>query len=160
MKKTKHLILLLTSLLLLLAACNPSPEPSQEYLRPLNIFIPTKTFQGQPHIDVVRNVTTGDTFTVSLEIPIQKSTEETIVPKESFNIWPEIAETSNENILKQTDHNWIIPGVSFPPQDLLTIQTWTFEALKKGTATISIHNLPTESREKAEWTVTITINIR
>jgi predicted secreted protein len=70
--------------------------------------------------------------------------------------WPEIAQINDQDILKQTNHEFLSsnqPGVLGASGK----DTWTFKAIRKGTATISmIYSRPGEDVGK-EWAFQATI---
>ena len=71
--------------------------------------------------------------------------------------WSELAQISNQTVLKQTDHKYepaeeknIVGGASQ--------EVWTFKALNKGTTTVSMeYSRPGEGGEKGHWTFVATI---
>jgi len=113
------------------------------------ISISIDTFQNQPHIDAVMNAAVGEDLTVTLGSN----------PTTGFR-WSEFAEISDESVIKQVSHKFVGPGIDKPP-GTPGEEVWTFKALKKGTTTIFMeYGRPWEGGEKAEWTVTITANIK
>ena len=74
--------------------------------------------------------------------------------------WSEDAEISDETIVRQTSHIFIGPGIE-KPSGTPGEEVWTFEALKKGTTTISMeYSRPWIEEDASYRTVTITVNIR
>jgi inhibitor of cysteine peptidase len=67
-------------------------------------------------------------------------------------------EMSNENVLKEEDHDFDEPegdGVGAPG-----IEVWTFEAVGKGTTEVRMsYSQPWEGGEKEEWTYTVTVTV-
>ncbi len=113
------------------------------------ISISIDTFQNQPHIDAVMNAAVGEGLTVTLGSN----------PTTGFQ-WSEDAKISDESVIKQVSHKFMGPGIDKPP-GTPGEEVWIFEALKKGTTTISMeYSRPWEGGEKAEWTITITANIK
>ena len=74
----------------------------------------------------------------------------------------EPAEISNQTVLEQVDHNFIGPDSEPPPPPGTPGQeVWTFDALSKGTSTVSIdYSRPWEGGEKGEWTFTLTVIVK
>ena len=156
MKRVKWcLVLLLTGLLLFVGACGspdtslppdaPVPPTTPEPIGPdtviidepppssldvadypeyLDLSIGIDSIQSQEHFDAMMNGAVGDDFIVTLGSN----------PTTGFE-WS--AEISDETMLTQTDHRYepakeenIVGGAGE--------EVWTFEALKKGTATINM----------------------
>jgi inhibitor of cysteine peptidase len=76
--------------------------------------------------------------------------------------WLEEAQISDTTVLKQIDHEYIGPESEPPPPPGTPGQeVWKFEALKEGTATVSLeYSRPWEGGEKAEWTYTLTVTVK
>jgi len=71
--------------------------------------------------------------------------------------WPESAEISDQTVLRQTDHELVMPGPESPP-GTPGKEIWTFKALKAGESTISMEwSQPWEGGVKAEWTFDLTV---
>ena len=73
--------------------------------------------------------------------------------------WSEVAEINDRTVLKQRDHEYT------PPEGNLTgaagEETWTFQALKKGTTGITMeYSRPWEGGEQAEWTFNVTVTVK
>ena len=115
------------------------------------ISISIDTFQNQPHIDAVMNAAVGKELTVSLGSN----------PSTGFS-WSEFAEISDETVVQQTSHIYMDNEHETPPPlGTPGKEIWTLKALKKGTTTIFMeYGRPWEGGEKAEWTVTVTANIK
>lgn len=123
-----------------LFACSPTKQVSLE--------IPYDDFIEDEHFNWVANADVGDTVVVTLGSN----------PTTGFK-WPDIAQISNEGILKQTDHKFVSPEqtgvVGASGKDI-----WMFKAIKKGTTTISMdYSRPGEGGEKGEWTFRATITV-
>ena len=74
--------------------------------------------------------------------------------------WSESAQISDQTILQQTEHKFVPPEnkdvVGAPGKEV-----WTFKALKKGTAEVSMeYSRPWEGGEKATWTFTLTVVVK
>lgn len=95
------------------------------------------------------NVTTGNTFTVTL---CSNATT-------GFQ-WSESAQISDEAVVQQTGHEFVSPenkGLVGAPGE----EVWTFKALKKGTSTIALeYSRPWEGGEKGEWTLNLTVIVK
>lgn len=74
--------------------------------------------------------------------------------------WSATAEISDQGVLKQTGHQFVAPedtGMVGAPGE----EVWTFEALKKGTSTVSMeYSRPWESGEKAAQTFSLTVVVK
>ena len=74
--------------------------------------------------------------------------------------WPDIAQISNQEIVKQTDHKFVSPDQTAVP-GASGKDVWTFKALKTGPTTISMdYSQPWADGEKAEWTFIATIIVK
>jgi inhibitor of cysteine peptidase len=73
--------------------------------------------------------------------------------------WKEEAEISDASVVKQTKHQYIAPTgdkVGAAGQE-----KFTFQALKPGSATIYLeYSRPWEGGEQAEWTCTLTVDVK
>jgi inhibitor of cysteine peptidase len=73
--------------------------------------------------------------------------------------WSGQAQVSDNTVMKQTGHEYVIPNsetMGAPGKEI-----WTFETLKKGTTTISMeYNRPWEGGEKAEWTYKLAVTVK
>lgn len=114
----------------------------------VSLEISYEDFIKDKHFNWVVNTDVGYTVVVTLGSN----------PTTGFK-WPDIAQISNSDILKQTDHKFVPPGqagvVGASGKD-----TWHFEAVKKGTTTILMDYVrPWESEEESEWTFRATITV-
>ena len=67
-------------------------------------------------------------------------------------------EMSNDNVLKEEDHDFEEPKGDVPRA--AGIEVWTFEAVEKGTAEVSMeYSQPWEGGLKEEWIYTITVTV-
>lgn len=75
-------------------------------------------------------------------------------------LWVESAQISDLTVIQQTSHKFVPPeetGVAGAAGK----EIWTFEALKKGTSTISMeYSRPWEGGEKGEWTFVLTVTVK
>lgn len=73
--------------------------------------------------------------------------------------WMEEAQISDTGVLEQVKHEYMAP--SGTKVGAAGTEKFTFRALKQGTATISLeYSRDWEGGEKAEWTCTLTINVK
>ena len=74
--------------------------------------------------------------------------------------WSETAQISDQSVLQQTDHRFVSPeaeGVAGAAGK----EVWTFNALKKGTSTVSVeYSRPWEGGEKGVWTFNLTVTVK
>jgi len=127
---------------------SPTDMDVSDYPSYTTISIPIEAFSDQPHIDAVMNAAVGEQLTVTLGSN----------PTTGFQ-WCEEAEISDESVVQQTRHISIGPGIDKPP-GTSGEEIWTFKALKKGTAIINLKYSRDWEEKDAEWTVTITANIK
>ena len=132
-------------LALSLMACSTS-EPGT-----VSWEVPIDNFMNQPHHSDQIEVPVGDILTLTLGSN----------PTTGFQ-WSEEALISDAGILKQTSHEFVGPDSDPPPPPGTPGQeVWTFEALKAGTATVSLeYSRPWEGGEKGEWTYTLTVIVK
>ena len=139
MKIKLILLCALLALSLSISACT-SKQPSLE--------ISCDEFMKDQHFTREVEVNTGDSVVVTL----------CSNPTTGFQ-WPELAQIDNQNVLKQTDHKYE------PPDEKNIVggagqEVWTFQALNKGTATVSMeYSRPGEGGEKGHWTFVATITV-
>jgi predicted secreted protein len=151
MKRVKwYLGLLLVSILLLVGGCGVTEEPPVSPVAPTSdISIPIEEFPNQPHIDVVMHAVVGEELTVTLGSN----------PTTGYQ-WSEVAEISDENVIKQISHKFVGPGIDKPP-GTPGEEVWTFKGLKKGTTTILLeYSRPWIEEDIGDWTVSITATIK
>jgi len=132
----------MTALLLCLFACSPKQA---------SVEVSCDDFTKSQNISKEVQVPVGDSFTVTL----------CSNPTTGFQ-WSESAQISDGTILKQTDHGFISPQSEPPPPPGTPGQeVWTFQALKKGEATVSMeYGRPWEGGEKGEWTFALTVVVK
>ena len=173
MKPILMLTIIVVSMLLVGGACGSSdylpppttiPEPItvepetdslpldvdvSDYPEYLDLSISIESIQNQEHFDAVMNGAVGKDLTVTLGSNPTTGAQ-----------WSEDAEISDESVVQQTSHIFIGPGIEKPP-GTSGEEVWTFEALKKGTATINMeYSRPWIEEDASYRTVTITVNIR
>ncbi len=144
MKSRLILLCTLLALSLSLFACT-SKQASLE--------ISCDEFMEGQHFTWEVEVNTGDSVTVTL----------CSNPTTGFQ-WTELAQISNETVLKQTDHKFVPPeakGDKPPAPGSAGQEVWTFKALEKGTSTVSLeYSRPWEGGEKGEWTFVATMVVK
>jgi len=73
--------------------------------------------------------------------------------------WTESPKNSDSSVLRQKEHKFISPDTNLP--GAAGKQTWSFEALKKGTTTILFeYSQPWEGGEKSLWTLTANVVVK
>ncbi len=112
-----------------------------------DVNIPIEQFQSQPHIDVVMSTVLGGELTVILGSN----------PTTGYQ-WLEDAEISDKNIVEQTSHIFMGPGIDEPP-GTPGEEVWTFKALERGTVTILLEYSRSWTGAGL-WAVTITATIK
>jgi len=74
--------------------------------------------------------------------------------------WSSDAVISDSSVVQQIDHKYLEPttssGAGVPGRE-----TWTFKALKPGTATILLeYSRPWEGGQKGEWTYSLSVTVK
>lgn len=76
--------------------------------------------------------------------------------------WSELAEISDETVIRQVSHMYV--GKEYktpPPPGTSGEEVWTFEALKEGTVTTFLeYSRPWNPEDIGVWSVTITTTIK
>jgi len=144
MKAKLILICAVGVLSLFLFACAPAPKQA-------SVEVSCDDFYQQQHISNEVAVAVGGTVTVTL----------CSNPTTGF-IWSETAQISDQSVLQQTDHKLVMPESEPPPPPGTPGQeVWTFQALNKGTSTVSVeYSQPWEGGEKGEWTFVLTVTVK
>jgi inhibitor of cysteine peptidase len=144
MKAKLALICAVGVLSLFLFACAPAPKQA-------SVEVSCDDFYQQNHISKEVAVAVGGTVTVTL----------CSNPSTGF-IWSETAQISDQSVLQQTDHKLVMPESEPPPPPGTPGQeVWTFQALNKGTSTVSMeYSRPWEGGEKGEWTFQLTVTVK
>ena len=142
MKSRLMLMCILVAVSLCLFACSTATKQ-------VSVEVSCDDFYKQQHIGKEVNVAAGDSFTVTL----------CSNPTTGFQ-W-ESARISDQTVLEQVDHKFMPPadlGDRPPPPGSPGKEVWTFQALEKGTSTVSVeYSRPWEGGEKGEWTFTLTV---
>ena len=129
---------------ILLLACSPAAKQA-------SVEVPLDDFTSQNHISREVTVNAGDSFTLTLGSN----------PNTGFT-WPDEAQIGDQTVLQQTDHKLVVPeSEPPPPPGTPGKEVWTFKALKKGTAEVSMeYSRPWEGGEKGVWTFTLTVVVK
>ena len=73
--------------------------------------------------------------------------------------WTESPKNSDSSVLRQKEHQFISPDTNLT--GAAGKQTWSFEALRKGTTTILFeYSQPWEGGEKSVWTLTANVVVK
>ena len=134
----------MVALSLFLLACSPTAKQGA-------VEVSCDDFYEQNHISRAVEVAAGDSFTVTL----------CSNPTTGF-IWSESAQISDQTVLQQTDHKFEAPKRTDPPiEGAPGKEVWTFKALNKGEATVSMeYSRPWEGGEKGTWTFNLTVVVK
>ena len=142
MKSKLILVCAVVAISLCLSACLPAAKQA-------SVDVSCDDFMRANHISQEAEVAVDGSLTVTL----------CSNPTTGFQ-WVESAEISDQTVLQQTDHKFVPPeetGVAGAAGK----EIWTFQALKKGTATISMeYSRPWEGGEKGEWTFNLTVTVK
>ena len=144
--KSKLTLCIVATLLVFLFACAPATKQ-------VSVDVSCDDFHKQAAISKEVAVAVGDSFTVTL----------CSNPTTGF-LWSEMAQISDQTVLKQVDHEFIPPedlGDRPPPPGSPGEEVWTFKALKEGTSTISMeYSRPWEGGEKGAWKFDLTVVVK
>lgn len=141
MKVKIGIIITLAALATVMFGCTLAPGQA-------SVNLSCDDFASQNQITKELSVKAGDSFTVTL----------CSNPTTGFQ-W-ESAVISDQSVLTETNHQFVGPEdenlVGAGGEDV-----WTFQALKKGTSTISIaYSRPWEGGEKGVWTFTAVVTVK
>ena len=144
MKSKLILIGVVAVISILLLACAPAAKQA-------SVEVPLDDFTSQNHISREVTVNAGDSFILTLGSN----------PTTGFT-WPDEAQIGDQTVLQQTDHKLVVPeSEPPPPPGTPGKEVWTFKALKKGTAEVSMeYSRPWEGGEKGVWTFTLTVVVK
>ena len=142
MKAKLILMGIVVAALLSLVACSAAEEQAQ-------VSVDIDDFMGQKHISKEVEVAVDGLLTVTL------GSNQTTGFK-----W-ELAEITDESVLEQVgEQEYKSPGGGAPP-GAGGEEVWTFKALKKGAAEVSMeYSRPWEGGETAEWTFVLTVVVK
>ena len=134
MKLRVILVFAISTIALLFSGCSADDEVSLQ--------VSCDDFYKQGEIIKEVQVNTGDSFKISL----------CCNPSTSF-AWPETASISDETVIKQIKHKFVMaPPGGTPDQEI-----WIFKAIKKGTSIITIENSHLlEDDKNTGWTFVLT----
>jgi inhibitor of cysteine peptidase len=142
MKAKLILVCAVGVLSLFLFACAPAAKQA-------SVEVSCDDFSQQNHITKQVEVGAGGTLTVTL-----------CSNQTTGFMWSETAQISDQSVLQQTDHKFV------PPEAEGVVgaagkEVWTFNALKKGTSTVSVeYSRPWEGGEKGVWTFNLTVTVK
>ena len=142
MKAKLILVCAVGVLSLFLFACAPAAKQA-------SVEVSCDDFSQQNHITKQVEVGAGGTLTVTL-----------CSNQTTGFMWSETAQISDQSVLQQTDHRFV------PPEAEGVVgaagkEVWTFNALKKGTSTVSVeYSRPWEGGEKGVWTFNLTVTVK
>jgi inhibitor of cysteine peptidase len=148
MKAKAAVIWLMATLLLVVAGCTPEmgASPAQE----ANVEVSINEFTDSDDIAKEVQIAEGGALTVSLGSN----------PSTGFT-WTEMALIADATVLRQTGGGGFMEAEGTQVVGAAGTQTWTFEALKKGTTTISMeYGRPWEGGEKGAWTFELTVIVK
>jgi len=76
--------------------------------------------------------------------------------------WSEAAQISDQTVLREVDHKLVMPEkLATLPPGTPGQEVWTFEALKKGTSTISmVYTHPWDGEEEPMLTFALTVVVK
>jgi inhibitor of cysteine peptidase len=127
---------------LFLFACAPAA-------RQASVEVSCDDFSQQNHITKQVEVGAGGTLAVTL---CSNGT--------TGFMWSETAQISDQSVLQQTDHRFVSPEAE-GVVGAAGKEVWTFNALKKGTSTVSVeYSRPWEGGEKGVWTFNLTVTVK
>jgi inhibitor of cysteine peptidase len=142
MKAKLVLICAVGVLSLFLFACAPAAKQA-------SVEVSCDDFSQQNHI--TRQVAVGAGGTLTLTLCSNQTT--------GF-AWSETAQISDQSVLQQTDHRFVSPEAE-GVVGAAGKEVWTFNALKKGTSTVSVeYSRPWEGGEKGVWTFNLTVTVK
>jgi len=146
--KTK-VVVMVGLVTVLLAAVGCSPAVGASPANDSNVEVSIDEFMDANHIVKTVEVSEGGVLTVSLGSN----------PSTGFS-WAEDALVGNPAVVKQTASEYVAPEA----QGLVGAsgsQVWTFDALEKGTTSISMeYGRPWEGGEKGVWTFELTVTVK
>ncbi len=142
MKSKLILVCVMVAISLCLLACLPASKQ-------ISVEVSCDDFMRANHISQEAEVAADGSLTVTL-----------CSNRTTGFQWVESAQISDQTVLQQTDHRLVIPEAEGVVGAAGT-QVWTFQALKKGTSTISMeYSRPWEGGEKGEWTFVVTVTVK
>lgn len=144
MKSKLIIFAAIVALALTLFACAPTPGQA-------SVGVSCDDFYQQQHITEEIEINADDSLTVTL----------CSNPTTGFQ-WSESAQISDQSVLEQVSHAFIAAEDEPPPPPGTPGQeVWTFQALQKGTTTVTMeYSRPWEGGEKGEWTYTLTVRVK
>ena len=147
MKAKATVTAVMVTLLLTVVGCTPAvgASPAQE----ASIEVTIDQFMNANHMVREVEVAQGGVLTISLGSN----------PSTGFS-WTENAEIADTAVLRLTGGSFVAPE----GEDMVGAsgnQTWTFEALEKGTTSVNMeYGRPWEGGEKGVWTFELTVTVK
>ena len=137
-----RICLIVSAIILILSSLGCSSQ------QPLSFEIGHDEFIKDKHFTWATNVDIGETIVITLASN----------PTTGFT-WPDIAQISNQDIVEQTDHNFLSPD-QMAATGTSGKDVWKFKTIGKGTTTIRMdYNQPWDGGEKSEWSLVATITV-
>jgi inhibitor of cysteine peptidase len=150
MKGKLALLGMMSIVALTLMACGGAENTAELNQKAVNV--PCDDFSEQGNVTSELTVAVGDTFTVTL----------CSNPTTGFQ-WSEVAQIGDENVLEQVSHEYVAHVAEVNETPVMGApgnEVWTFNALGKGTTTVSMeYSRPWEGGEKGVWTFVLTVAV-
>ena len=146
MKKKMILTIAMIGLLLTSVAC--AAANAKEQAPEVKVTVTIDELMNNNHIEKQVEIAADDILTIILGSN----------PITGFN-WTDIAQVSDEDILKQTNHEYHAPDTDVP--GTAGNEEWTFKALMPGETEVKMeYSRPWEGGEKGEWTFNLTVKVK
>ena len=144
MKSKLILVCAVVAISLCLFACLPTPKQA-------TVNVSWDDFMKEQHISQEVEVAVDGSLTLSMYS----------CPSEGRQ-WSEPAQISDQTVLQQIDHKLVMPEkLATLPPGTPGQEVWTFEALKKGTSTISmVYTHPWDGEEEPMLTFVLTVVVK
>jgi len=143
MKSKLILVCIMVAISLCLFACLPTPKQ-------VSVDVSWDDFMKEQHISQEVEVAVDGSLTIALYS----------CPSEGRQ-WSEAAQISDQTVLREVDHKLVMPEkLATLPPGTPGQEVWTFEALKKGTSTISMeytHYWDGEEEPMLTFALTVTV---
>ena len=97
-----------------------------------------------------------------VQVAVDGSLTVTLCSNPSTGFQWESASISDQTVLQEVDHKFVSPESELPPPlGTPSQEVWTFQALKKGTSTISMeYSRPWEGGEKGAWAFVLSVTVK
>ena len=144
MKSKLILVCIMVAISLCLFACLPTPKQ-------VSVDVSWDDFMKEQHFSQEVEVAVDGSLTIALYS----------CPSEGRQ-WSETAAISDQTVLQQTDHKLVMPEkLATLPPGTPGQEVWTFEALEKGTSTISmVYTHPWDGEEEPMLTFVLTVVVK